>query len=178
VGAARSARSQRGCCRPNGGQKLWQLGDVRHDGPGVSSWIMNRLLTFALAVGLSVQPAAVHAQATFPTQPQTNPIPGQTLPSIPGIGNPVPPAQSLAPTPSICGPGGEGVRVCNSDFQSCNSACAATVFDPNADTSACTDRCCNNLTVCLSIRRCNTGGINCFSLPGALGATQQGLLPP
>src|SRR5262245_42697328 len=79
---------------------------------------MNRLLRFALGVLICFQPAAVHAQASFPTQPQTNPIPGQTSPSIPGIGNPIPPAQSLAPTPSICGPGGEGVRVCNSDFQS------------------------------------------------------------
>jgi hypothetical protein len=50
--------------------------------------------------------------------------------------------------------GGEGVRVCNSDFQSCSSVCAASVFDPNADTSACTARCCSNLVNCLSIRRC------------------------
>ena len=134
-------------------------------------------LAFCFGVLICFQPAAVHAQATFPTRPQTNPIPGQTLPSIPGIGNPIPPAQSRATNASICGPGGEGVRVCNSDFQSCNSACAATVFDPTVDTSACTDRCCNNLTVCLNIRRCDTGGLNCFSLPGALGATQQGLLP-
>jgi hypothetical protein len=152
-----------------------------------------KLLRFALAVGICVQPATVHAQANSipgqstpgtgnPIPGQTirgtgNPIPGQTIPSIPGIGNPIPPAQSLAPTLSICGPGGEGVRVCNSDFQSCNSACAATVFDPNADVSACTDRCCNNFTVCLNIRRCNTSGVNCFSLPGSLGAAQQGLLP-
>src|SRR5262249_44892614 len=102
---------------------------------------------------------------------------GQAPPSVPGKGNPIPPAQSRAPNASICGPGGEGVRVCNSDFQSCNSACAASVFDPNADTSACTDRSCNNLTVCLNIRRCDTGSINCFSLPGSLGASQQGLLP-
>src|SRR5215467_14993980 len=114
---------------------------------------MNRLLRFALGVLICFQPAAVHAQANFPTQPQTNPIPGQTIPSIPGIGNPIPPAQSLAPNASICGPGGEGVRVCNSDFQSCNSACAATAFNPRADVSSCTDRCCNNFTVCLNIRR-------------------------
>jgi hypothetical protein len=139
-----------------------------------SSQLMNRLLRFALAVGLCVQPAAVHAQATFPTQPPTNPIPGQTPPSIPGIGNPIPPAQSLAPTPSICGAGGEGVRVCNSDFQSCSSICAASVFDPNADTSACAARCCTNLVTCLNIRRCSTSGINCFSLPGTLGITQGG----
>jgi hypothetical protein len=153
---------------------------------------MNRFLRFALGVLICVQPATVHAQAIpgqstagtgNPIPGQTirgtgNPIPGQTIPSIPGIGNPVPPVQSLAPTPSICGPGGEGVRVCNSDFQSCNSACAATVFNPTADVSACTDRCCNNLTVCLNIRRCSTATVNCFSLPGALGATQQGLLPP
>ena len=144
----------------------------------VSSWIMNSVLRFALAVVVCVQPAAVHAQASFPSQPHTNPILGQAPPSVPGTGNPIPPAPSLAPTPSICGAGGEGVRVCDSDCRSCNSACAATVFDPNADTSACTDRCCNNLTVCLSIRRCNTGAINCFSLPGSLGVTQQGLLPP
>ena len=138
----------------------------------VSSWIMNRLLRFALGVVICVQPAAVYAQASFPTQPQTNPLPGQTSPSIPGKGNPIPPAQSLAPTLSICGAGGEGVRVCNSDFQSCSSICAASVLDPNTDTSACTARCCSNLVTCLSIRRCNTSGINCFSLPGSLGITQ------
>jgi hypothetical protein len=152
---------------------------------------MNRFLRFAFGVLICVQPATVHAQSVpgqsttgtgNPIPGQTirgtgNPIPGQTIPSIPGIGNPIPHAQSVAPTLSICGPGGEGVRVCNSDFQSCNSACAATVFDPNADVSACTDRCCNNFTVCLNIRRCNTSGVNCFSLPGSLGATQQGLLP-
>src|SRR5215475_6138478 len=109
---------------------------------------MNRLLRFALAVAVCVQPAALHAQ---------NAIPGQTTPSIPGTGNPIPRAQSLAPTPSICGPGGEGVRVCNSDFQSCSSICADKVFDPNADTSTCTNHCCNNLIVCLNLRRCDTG---------------------
>lgn len=124
----------------------------------VSSWIMNGLLRFALGVVICVQPAAVHAQASVTTPPQTNPIPGQTSPSTPGEGNPIPPAQSLAPTPSICGAGGEGVRVCNSDFQSCSGVCAASVFDPNADTSACTARCCSNLVTCLSIRRCNTSG--------------------
>jgi hypothetical protein len=134
---------------------------------------MNRLLWFALAAGLCLQPAAVHVQTTFPTQPHTNPIPGQTLPSVPGTGNPIPPAQSLAPTPSICGAGGEGVRVCDSDFQSCSSVCAASVFDPNADTSACAARCCTNLVTCLSIRQCSTSGINCFSLPGTLGITQE-----
>jgi hypothetical protein len=138
----------------------------------VSSWIMNGFLRFVLGVVICVQPAAVHAQARLITPGQTNPIPGQTSPSTPGKGNPIPPAQSLAPTPSICGAGGEGVRVCNSDFQSCSSICAASVFDPNADTSACTARCCSNLVSCLSIRQCNTSGINCFSLPGSLGITQ------
>jgi hypothetical protein len=135
-------------------------------------WVMNRLLRFALAVVVCVQPAAVHAQARVTTPPPTNPIPGQTSPGTPGEGNPIPPAQSLAPTPSICGAGGEGLRVCNSDFQSCSSVCAASVFDPNADTSACSARCCSNLVTCLSIRRCNTSGLNCFSLPGSLGITQ------
>jgi hypothetical protein len=135
---------------------------------------MNRFLRFALGALICVQPATVHAQAnSIPGQSTAgtgNPIPGQTIPSIPGIGNPIPPAQSLAPNASICGPGGEGVRVCNSDFQSCNSACAATVFDPNADTSACTERCCNNLTVCLSIRRCNTQAESIASrFPARLG---------
>src|SRR5262249_7394351 len=139
---------------------------------------MNRLLRFALAVAVCVQPAALHAQNAIPGQtirssPGTgNPIPGQTTPSIPGTGNPIPRAQSLAPTPSICGPGGEGVRVCNSDFQSCSSICAATVFDPNADTSSCTNHCCNNLIVCLNIRRCDVSRLNCFSLPGQLQIIQ------
>lgn len=132
------------------------------------SSIMNRLLGFALGVVICVQPATVHAQARLIT-PGTNPIPGQTNPITPGEGNPIPPAHSLATTPNLCGAGSESVRVCNNDFQSCSSVCAASVFDPNADTSACTSRCCTSFITCLSLRQCVTSGINCFTLPGALG---------
>jgi hypothetical protein len=122
---------------------------------GVSLTTMNRLLWFACGVVIWIQPAAVHAQATNSR--------------IPGQANPIPPAQSLAPRPSLCSGGAEGLRVCNSDFQSCSSICAASVFDPNADTSACSARCCTSFLSCLSIRQCDTSGINCFTLPGALG---------
>ncbi len=78
-------------------------------------------------------------------------------------GNPIPPAQSLAPSPSVCGPGSQSVRVCNDDFQSCNSVCTATALDPTADVAGCSTRCCSQFRACLSIRGCGAlTSVNCF----------------
>jgi hypothetical protein len=78
-------------------------------------------------------------------------------------GNPIPPAQSLAPTPNLCGAGSQSVRVCNDDFQSCSSVCTATALDPTADTAGCSTRCCNQFKACLSIRGCGAlTSVNCF----------------
>jgi hypothetical protein len=78
-------------------------------------------------------------------------------------GNPIPPAQSLAPSPSVCGPGSQSVRVCNNDFQSCSSVCTATALDPTADVAGCSTRCCSQFRACLSIRGCGAlTSVNCF----------------
>ena len=77
--------------------------------------------------------------------------------------NPIPPAQSTAPSPSVCGPGSQSVRVCNNDFQSCNSVCTATALDPTADVAGCGTRCCSQFRACLSIRGCGAlTSVNCF----------------
>ncbi len=102
---------------------------------------------------LSLQSAAL-AQTAIPGN--------QGLQSQSG-GNPIPPAQSLAPTPDLCSAGSQSVRVCNNDFQSCSSVCAATALDPTADTAGCTTRCCNQFKACLSIRGCGAlTSVNCF----------------
>src|SRR5512143_1205816 len=81
----------------------------------------------------------------------------------PSFGNPVPPAQPPAPSPSVCGPGSQSVRVCNNDFQSCNSVCTATALDPTADVAGCGTRCCSQFRACLSIRGCGAlTSVNCF----------------
>jgi len=77
----------------------------------------------------------------------------------------IPPVQSISPARSPCGAGSQSVRVCNNDFQSCNSACtAAVISDPGADISGCTQRCCTGFSACLSIRGCsNLTALNCFT---------------
>jgi hypothetical protein len=90
-------------------------------------------------------------------------IPGNQGLQTPPAGNPIPPAQSLAPTPDLCGAGSQSVRVCNNDFQSCSSVCTATALDPTADTAGCTTRCCNQFKACLSMRGCSSlTSVNCF----------------
>ena len=82
-----------------------------------------------------------------------------------GLIGTTPPLQSIRPTRSPCSASSQSVRVCNNDFQSCNSACTATtISDPGADLSGCTQRCCTNFSACLSIRGCaNLASTNCFS---------------
>ena len=80
-----------------------------------------------------------------------------------GSGNPIPPAQSLAPSASVCGAGSQSVRVCNNDLQSCSSACnAAAITDPTSDFAGCSLRCCTGFNACLHLRGCATGVANCF----------------
>src|SRR5689334_62538 len=76
-----------------------------------------------------------------------------------------PPNQSISPAQSPCSAGSQSVRVCNNDFQSCNSACsAALVSNPSADITGCTQTCCTTFSACLSIRGCsNLTSLNCFS---------------
>ena len=76
--------------------------------------------------------------------------------------NEPPPAQSLKPSQTPCGPGSQSVRVCNDDFRSCNSVCNASALDPSADVAGCSLRCCTQFKACLSIRGCVTRSINCF----------------
>ena len=76
-----------------------------------------------------------------------------------------PSVQSISPARSPCSAGSQSVRVCNDDFQSCNSACtAATISDTSADITGCTQGCCTKFSACLSIRGCaNLTALNCFS---------------
>jgi hypothetical protein len=71
--------------------------------------------------------------------------------------------QSVITAPrSACQLGSQSVRVCNNDFQSCNSACTSTFISDLADTSGCIQRCCNNFSACLSIRGCaNLTSLDC-----------------
>jgi hypothetical protein len=66
---------------------------------------------------------------------------------------------------STCRDGSQSVRVCENDFQSCNSACSAvTVSDPGADVTGCALGCCTKFSACLSIRGCsNLTSLNCGS---------------
>src|SRR5262245_65216769 len=56
--------------------------------------------------------------------------------------------QSIITVPrSLCDLGSQSVRICDSDFQSCNSVCFTTTSTIAAD--GCTQRCCNNFRTCL-----------------------------
>src|SRR5512143_1083781 len=101
--------------------------------------------------------AGAHAQTSLQGTQGSQGTQGQSF------GNPIPPAQSTAPSPSVCGPGSQSVRVCNNDFQSCNSVCTATALDPTADVAGCGTRCCSQFRACLSIRGCGAlTSLNCF----------------
>jgi hypothetical protein len=108
------------------------------------------LLLLLLQSGALAQTSLQGTQGTQGTQGQS-------------FGNPIPPAPSTAPPPSVCGPGSQSVRVCNNDFQSCNSVCTATALDPTADVAGCGTRCCSQFRACLSIRGCGAlTSVNCF----------------
>src|SRR4029079_7202283 len=73
--------------------------------------------------------------------------------------------QSLAPPGSPCSIGSQSVRVCQNDFQSCSSECTASnLSDPIAGAQGCSQRCCNNLQACFSLRGCgNLTSNDCFT---------------
>ena len=75
-----------------------------------------------------------------------------------------PPFNPLDPR-QACSVGSQSLRVCQSDFQSCNSACTASnLSDPIAGAQGCSQRCCNNLQACFSIRGCgNLTSNDCFT---------------
>ena len=121
-------------------------------------------LFFAVPLGVA------GAQQAVPGNQGLIGTPNQALPGnrvVPGnqglIG--IPPFQSISPAQSPCSAGSQSVRVCNNDFQSCNSACsAAIVSNPSADITGCTQTCCTTFSACLSIRGCsNLTSLNCFS---------------
>ena len=89
-------------------------------------------------------------------QAQTTTTPGQF-----GRSTTPAPRQSLSPTQGVCTVGSQSLRVCNSDFQSCNDVCAATAVDASADIAGCTSRCCTQFNVCLRMRGCGGRVISC-----------------
>jgi hypothetical protein len=84
---------------------------------------MRKFAILALALAFALAPQAVMGQQTQ--------VQGGVR--VSSTGNPIPPAQSLQPTPSACSAGSQSLRVCNNDFQFCSSVCTATALDPNAD---------------------------------------------
>jgi hypothetical protein len=106
---------------------------------------MRKIAVLVLGLALALGASAAAAQQTQQRQ-------GTQGTQTPSTGNPIPPAQSLQPTPSACSAGSQSLRVCNNDFQSCSSVCTATALDPNADVAGCSTRCCSQFKACLSIR--------------------------
>src|SRR5262245_24665087 len=98
---------------------------------------------------------------------QTRTQPGLGNQAVPGNQGLIGPSlQSIIRQPgSACGASSQSVRVCGNDFQSCNSACAATSLSAAAASfEGCSQRCCNNFRTCLSIRGCaNLTATDCFS---------------
>ena len=87
-----------------------------------------------------------------------------TIPGTQGLIGTIRPFQSIAPARSPCTTGGQSVRVCQNDFQSCSSACFATAISDAAANAGCSQNCCNNFRACLSIRGCgNLTANDCFS---------------
>jgi hypothetical protein len=101
---------------------------------------MTRLVHLILGLALVLATSGAQAQITTPT----------------------PPLQSLRPSQSLCGASSQSVRVCNDDFRSCNSTCAAIELDPSGDITGCSLKCCNLLKACLSIRGCASPTLDCF----------------
>ena len=65
--------------------------------------------------------------------------------------------------PIACRPGDQSI--CNNGFNSCNNGCDALAAIPSAaaiqNQAACSNRCCNQLKVCLSQRSCDVSNITC-----------------
>ena len=124
---------------------------------------ISMLKSLVLVVGLlflALAPGSAEAQTGQGNLGLISPSPDQ---GNQGLLNPR--LQSLRPTQSPCSASSQSVRVCTSDFQSCSSACtASTLSDPIAGAQGCSQRCCNNLQACLSIRGCgNLTSNDCFT---------------
>src|SRR5262245_14848864 len=118
----------------------------------------SRLLWIGLFFALSLGVAGAQTQQTQPG------LGNQAVPGNQGlIGTPQ--LQSIIREPgSACGASSQSVRVCDNDFQSCNSACVSTAVTQAASFEGCSQRCCNNFRTCLSIRGCaNLAATDCFS---------------
>jgi hypothetical protein len=121
-------------------------------------------LFFAVPLGVAGAQTVNQGNRAVPGNQGLIGTPNQAVPGNQGlIGTPN--RQSISPARSPCGAGSQSVRVCNDDFQSCNSACtAATISDTSADITGCTQGCCTKFSACLSIRGCaNLTALNCFS---------------
>ena len=133
---------------------------------------MTKSMLLLIALFFAVSPGAAGAQTLNPGANNSGSLstPGnqQGNLAVPGnqglIGRP--PTQSISPPTSACSTGGQSVRVCNSDFTSCNSACTAVILsDPTADTSGCTQNAVPILTFVSAIRGCgNLNSVNCFTI--------------
>ena len=124
---------------------------------------MTKSILLLIGLFFSVPLAVAEAQQAVPGNPGLI-GPQRAVPGNQGLIG-IPPNQSISPAQNPCGAGSQSVRVCNDDFQSCNSACsAAIVSNPSADITGCTQTCCTGFSACLSIRGCsNLTSLNCFS---------------
>jgi len=124
---------------------------------------MTKSILLLIGLFFSVPLAVAEAQQAVPGNPGLI-GPQRAVPGNQGLIG-IPPNQSISPAQNPCGAGSQSVRVCNNDFQSCNSACsAAIVSNPSADITGCTQTCCTTFSACLSIRGCsNLTSLNCFS---------------
>jgi hypothetical protein len=125
---------------------------------------MTKSMWLLIGLFFAVPLAVAGAQQAVPGNQGLIGTPNRAVPGNQGLIG-IPPVQSISPARSPCSAGSQSVRVCNDDFQSCNSACtAATVSDPSADITGCTQGCCTKFSACLSIRGCsNLTALNCFS---------------
>jgi hypothetical protein len=125
---------------------------------------MTKSMWLLIGLFFAVPLAVAGAQQAVPGNQGLIGTPNRAVPGNQGLIG-IPPVQSISPARSPCSAGSQSVRVCNDDFQSCNSACtAAIVSDPTADITGCTQGCCTKFSVCLSIRGCsNLTALNCFS---------------
>src|SRR5262245_32300076 len=106
------------------------------------------LLLIGLFFALSLGVAGAQTQRTQPG------LGDQAVPGNQGLIG-IPPVQSITREPrSACDVSSQSLRVCDNDFQSCNSACVSTVVTDVAGFEGCRQRCCNNFRTCLSIRGC------------------------
>src|SRR5262249_307885 len=141
-----------------------RLRDSQDATSGEGGTSMNRSMLLLIGLFLAVPLGVATAQQAVQGNPGLIGTPSRAVPGNQGLIG-IPPVQSTSPPRSGCSAGSQSVRVCNDDFQSCNSACtAAIVSDASADITGCTQGCCTKFSACLSIRGCsNLTSLNCFS---------------